>query len=396
MLGPVVLAAVACTALGAQPAWADPVPPEAPPDVPQPDTVPGDSVPGDTPSPEVAEPDNVDTSAIAPLEETHSAEYLAVGAEALDEQTVEEIEALDEVAGVEQVDAARVTIDGEVTSVMGVDPDTFRTYAPAPSAESDDIWAGIADGRLALSHELGQERDLELGSEVTISGASGESQHQVWTHATSGVPGIDVLAAQDLTSDLGFPEGNALLVSAPEADLWQLRADLAEALDIDLDTDADAADADGAEPETALQLLADHPGEAPPGAGDEVASDTLEQMIAAAESQLGVPYVWGGDSPGGGFDCSGLVQWAFNETDVSVPRVAADQWAAGGEQIELADAQRGDLLFWRSDPTAPGHISHVAIYLGEDTMLEAPRSGSVVKYSDVRTANMAGAVRVAH
>ncbi|MDS1270967.1 C40 family peptidase [Lipingzhangella sp. LS1_29] len=386
-----VLTTLLCATVSAPAAWADPTPEAGPPtDVPRP------AVPGAPAEPEVADPGAVAAAPeVAPLEETRSAQYFAVDDEAIAPDRVEEIAELEHVEHVEQVDAARVTIDGEVTSVLGVDPDTFRAYAPAPSAESDEVWAGVADGHLALSHELGQERDLDVGSTVTVSGAAGDVEHEVWTHATSGVAGIDALAARDVTGDLGFPEGNAVLVSAPEADLWELRDDLEELLGVP-GADADATEDDGRQPNPSLQLLVDHPEEAPPGTGEAVAGDTLEAMIAAAESQLGVPYVWGGDSPGGGFDCSGLVQWAFTQAGVQVPRVAADQWAAAGQQIPFAEAERGDLLFWRSDPTAPGHISHVAIYLGGDTMLEAPRSGDVVKYSDVRTANMAGAVRVAH
>jgi hypothetical protein len=59
-----------------------------------------------------------------------------------------------------------------------------------------------------------------------------------------------------------------------------------------------------------------------------------------------------------------------------------------------ADAERGDLIFWRNDPTAPDYISHVAIYLGDGMMLEAPRTGLDVRVIEVRTNNLAGVVRV--
>ncbi|QVQ53739.1 C40 family peptidase [Spiractinospora alimapuensis] len=389
-VGTTAVVAVAFTAFGVGPVWADDVPDPRPgppieqrssaapapvPSTPSPVARPGDSV-GATPS--VADVAHLTGDVeVAPLEETRSAEFFVVTPESLPADVVSEIGELDGVEATEVVDAAQVTIDGAAASVLGVDPSEFRAFAPEPSAESDEIWQGIAEGNLALSHDLGQDSDLEVDTEVTIEGAYSAVTKRVWTHATSGITGIDILASREVTQELGFPDGNGLIVSAPEADLDELR----EALEKALGSDA------------GVQLLAEDPDPRPAtAAGDPVDRGTLEDMIEEAEKYLGVPYVWGGDDPSG-FDCSGLVQWAFAQNDVTVPRVAADQWGAG-ERIEYEDAERGDLLFWRSDPTAPNRISHVAIYLGDDQMLEAPRTGSVVKYSDVRFANMAGVVRV--
>nr|BFE83597.1 hypothetical protein GCM10020093_061980 [Planobispora longispora] len=65
-----------------------------------------------------------------------------------------------------------------------------------------------------------------------------------------------------------------------------------------------------------------------------------------------------------------------------------------GPADPLDQAQPGDLLFWRHDPTNPGYVSHVAIYWGGGKMLHAPRTGDVVKLVPVTTRNFAGAVRV--
>ncbi len=96
-------------------------------------------------------------------------------------------------------------------------------------------------------------------------------------------------------------------------------------------------------------------------------------FLAAAESRLGLPYVWGGAGPSV-FDCSGLVQWSLARAGVIMPRVAADQ-ARTGPQVPLSELQPGDLLFYHTDPTAPGYISHVAIYLGGGEMIQAPEPG---------------------
>ncbi len=111
--------------------------------------------------------------------------------------------------------------------------------------------------------------------------------------------------------------------------------------------------------------------------------------IQAAESQLGVPYVWGGETPGVGFDCSGLVQWAWAQAGVSLPRTSGAQFGAT-TQIPLADIQPGDLLFY-----GPDGSEHVAMYVGGGEMIEAPETGQVVHVTGVRTGDgFAGVGRV--
>ena len=111
--------------------------------------------------------------------------------------------------------------------------------------------------------------------------------------------------------------------------------------------------------------------------------------IEAAESQTGVPYVWGGETPGAGFDCSGLVQWAWAQAGVSLPRTSGAQYAAT-TQISLADIEPGDLLFY-----GPGGADHVAMYIGGGEMIEAPETGESVHITGVRTGNdFAGVGRV--
>ncbi|AUG78372.1 hypothetical protein CFP65_3582 [Kitasatospora sp. MMS16-BH015] len=97
-----------------------------------------------------------------------------------------------------------------------------------------------------------------------------------------------------------------------------------------------------------------------------------------ALAQLGKPYVWGGNGPSG-YDCSGLVQQAFRRAGVSLPRVADDQYAAT-TPISADDLRSGDLLFWSSNGRSSG-IHHVAIYLGGNRYVEAPRPGRNVRVS---------------
>jgi cell wall-associated NlpC family hydrolase len=106
-----------------------------------------------------------------------------------------------------------------------------------------------------------------------------------------------------------------------------------------------------------------------------------------------MPYVWGAAGPTA-FDCSGLVQWSFAQAGIVMPRVAADQ-ARTGPAVPVSQLQPGDLLFYHFDPTAPGYISHVAIYLGKGLMLQAPQPGQNVEVVPVDLGGgFAGAVAV--
>ncbi|MFP4235120.1 MAG: C40 family peptidase [Nitriliruptoraceae bacterium] len=106
------------------------------------------------------------------------------------------------------------------------------------------------------------------------------------------------------------------------------------------------------------------------------ATPEQEAVLAAAERYLGVPYRWGGTDPATGLDCSGFVQRAFADVGVDLPRVSIDQSKQGVEVPGGLDgAQPGDLLFWSGDGSRPNHI---AIYVGDGRMLEAPSAGDVV------------------
>ncbi|MEU1993887.1 NlpC/P60 family protein [Nocardia gamkensis] len=139
-------------------------------------------------------------------------------------------------------------------------------------------------------------------------------------------------------------------------------------------------------------------------------SSAIEIVVDRAMSQLGVTYAWGGggeDGPtlgirdGGvadrhgdygkvGFDCSGLMVYAFAGIGVSLPHYSGYQYNAG-TRVPVDDRERGDMLFW-----GPNGSQHVALYLGDGKMVEAPESGDVVKVSPVREGGiMPFAVRIA-
>ena len=110
------------------------------------------------------------------------------------------------------------------------------------------------------------------------------------------------------------------------------------------------------------------------------------EALAAAVSFIGTPYVWGGSTPGRGFDCSGLVQWVFAEVGVALPRVAQDQFDSG-PAIPLSGLAPGDLVFFGSGPT---DVTHVGIYAGENRMVDAPYTGADVRYDSFTVSIGAG------
>jgi cell wall-associated NlpC family hydrolase len=100
--------------------------------------------------------------------------------------------------------------------------------------------------------------------------------------------------------------------------------------------------------------------------------------VQAAESQLGVPYQWGAESPGVGFDCSGLTAWSWGQVGVSLPHYSGGQMADSAP-VPISDLQPGDLLFY-----GPGGSDHVAMYVSPGTMIEAPYTGANVRMTALR------------
>lgn len=119
-----------------------------------------------------------------------------------------------------------------------------------------------------------------------------------------------------------------------------------------------------------------------------------EYVIKRAGSQMGVPYSWGGGNAAGastgidsgsntvGFDCSGLILYAFAGVGIKLPHYSGSQYDLG-RKIPSSQMRRGDVIFY-----GPGGSQHVTLYLGNGQMLEAPFTGSHVKVSPVRTSGM--------
>jgi cell wall-associated NlpC family hydrolase len=118
------------------------------------------------------------------------------------------------------------------------------------------------------------------------------------------------------------------------------------------------------------------------------ASGGAAAAVAYARSQIGVPYHWGGESPGVGFDCSGLTQWAWGRAGVGIPRTAQEQYSAI-EHVSLGALEPGDLIFWGSG----GGITHVGMYVGGGEVIHAPQTGERVRIQPIWDSGLVGAGR---
>jgi cell wall-associated NlpC family hydrolase len=117
---------------------------------------------------------------------------------------------------------------------------------------------------------------------------------------------------------------------------------------------------------------------APTTTEPRAAGDQRRLIAELALSMVGVPYRYGGADPGAGFDCSGLVYYAYSSNGRAVPRTSRAQLEAS-QKIRLAQAAPGDLLFFEDEVK----LSHVGIYLGEGRFVHAPSSGGTVSVASI-------------
>jgi cell wall-associated NlpC family hydrolase len=324
---------------------------------------------------------------VAPLRGLRQADLLVVAPFSLSRQVLATVARQPAVTAAEPIEAAKIKINGAYAAVLGVDPSTFRGYAAPSTAASNPLWQGVAGGGVAVSYTMGTLDRLSLGGQVTVSGRQPE-RLPVVAFGTVGIGGVDAVVSDSTARSLGVPAGNAIVVTAPPASVAALAASIKQVLPpgaaveplVTEVTRPGGPFAVGTVPGTAVS-------------GDAMTGPQLSAALRAAESRRGLPYTWGATGPAA-FDCSGLVQWAFAQAGVSMPRVAADQ-ARAGPAVPVSQLQAGDLLFYHTDPTDPGYISHVAIYLGNGWMIQAPQPGMDVQVVPASFGSQfAGAIRV--
>ena len=324
---------------------------------------------------------------VAPLRGLKQADLLVVAPFSLSSRVRAAVARQPGVTGTEPIEAAKIKINGAFTAVLGVDPSSFRSYAAPSTAASSKLWKGVAAGGVAVSYTMGTLDKLSLGGQVTVSGRQ-QQRLPVVAFGTVGIGGVDAVVSNSVARSLGMPARNAIVVSAPPDQVASLATRIKAVLPR------------GASVEPLVTEVTKPGGSTPVGtipgttvSGGAMTAAQLTTALKAAESRRGLPYVWGAAGPSS-FDCSGLVQWSFAQAGISMPRVAADQ-ARTGPAVPVSQLQPGDLLFYHTDPTDPGYISHVAIYLGSGWMIQAPQPGMDVEVVPASFGSQfAGAIRV--
>jgi peptidoglycan DL-endopeptidase CwlO len=327
---------------------------------------------------------------VAPLRRTVQADLLIVAPFSLSEGLTAKVGRIPGVVASERIEAVRMSVNGSSTAVLGVDPSVFREFAARPTGASNALWQGVAGGGIAVSYTMGTEDKIRLGGTVTAAGRTTQ-QLRVAAFGTLGIGGVNAVVSDATARALGAPAGNAIVVSVAPSDFTAAAAAAGRLIP------------KGAGVEQLVSLIstggdsteANSTGAAGAGQANEsaVPQAALSAMLKAAMSRRGMPYVWGAAGPTS-FDCSGLVQWSFRQAGIVMPRVAADQ-ALTGPSVPVSQLQPGDLLFYHTDPTDPTDISHVAIYLGNGWMEQAPEPGLDVEVVPADFGSeFAGAVRV--
>ena len=285
-------------------------------------------------------------------------------------------------------DHRQKAIDG----LIAAGQDAFRAGATA-TANGQDRAAALRAAGEAGRNTAGQHYDQLVAN-------AGNAQSTQTTPAASEAPSQD-----QATTPAESAQEPAEQQAEPTVE--------AETPDHQSDNPAQQAESQGIliNPETGLQE--ERPGEMPPVTAPDnenlpatdttvdtsgTAEEKIERVIDRAMGQLGVQYAWGGGNANGptlgirdwgvadqygdyqkiGFDCSGLTLYAFAAVGLDIGHYTGYQYNQG-RKIPVSEIKRGDMLFW-----GPNAEYHVAIYLGDGKMIEAPQSGDVVKISDVR------------
>jgi cell wall-associated NlpC family hydrolase len=318
--------------------------------------------------------------AVAPLRRTVQADLLIVAPFSLPAGLLSAVSRLPGMVAAEQIEAVRMKVNGAYTAVVGVDPSQFRSFAARPTGAADALWQGVADGGIAVSYTMGKLDKVPLGGSVLAVGRT-TKRLSVVAFGTLGIGGVNAVVSDATARALGAPAGNAIVVSVRAGDFTADSAAIGRLLP------------KGAGLEPLVSLISPGTAGAGPVTSAGVPAVARNTMLRAAMSRQGLPYVWGAVGPKS-FDCSGLVQWSFAQAGIAMPRVAADQ-ALAGPAVPATQLAPGDLLFYHTDPTAPAYISHVAIYLGNGWMIQAPEPGMDVQVVPAAFGSeFAGAIRV--
>jgi cell wall-associated NlpC family hydrolase len=313
-----------------------------------------------------------------------------------------------------QVDRRRVTNDAIKAYIYGTPQSNYAslfassaTMGDARTQYTQQIVGDLNQARSALqtseSHLVSQKtQEQNLATQASAQAAQAKSlslanqQEATATQATlNQVQGqlateVAQAAVEEAQQEAAAAARAATAAQAQrEAAAAQAAATVAQAV---------GGNASGAAATTAANGAGSATGGAYTGSVGGTGAGTAQQMkaVSSAESELGVPYVFGGASPSQGFDCSGLVQWAWAQAGITIPRTTEVQWP-GLTHVALDALEPGDLLFYYN-LDSDDQVDHVVMYVGSgpygtDTVIQAPFTGATVSYSPIFTDGLIGAGR---
>lgn len=295
---------------------------------------------------------------------------------------------------------------------------TLQSQRSAPSVSAEDM-AALSSAASTVANdpnvqELSSTSTASSAKEEATSGGSGSSFDPSGIDAETVALGIGAVGTVASLVAASQP-GHSNSLSQDEIDalvegssrLFALQGEGARTAEAS-DSASATSDEDTVESEVSgvldpLDTTDSVTDKASESLGDASREAKIETVISRATSQVGVPYAWGGGDANGptqgirdggvadshgdynkvGFDCSGLVLYAFAGVGISLPHYTGYQYQKG-TKIAPSEMERGDLIFY-----GPSGNQHVAIYLGDGTMVEAPQSGQNVSITPVRQGGMA-------
>ncbi|MET4050040.1 cell wall-associated NlpC family hydrolase [Rhodococcus sp. UYP5] len=273
----------------------------------------------------------------------------------------------------EAIATARAALQAQAEQKAAIESERDSAQSQLDSARSNV--AGLADQRVAYSTWESQK-----AAEDAAIAAAAAAAKQAAVQAAARVAANQAAAAAAAAAAAGQRSHT----------------------DIDEDQDSVGSDSTGGDSADSTGTTTTTTPKKPRSSGQSnpslTGSAAVELAIDRGMSQLGVPYSWGGGDENGptkgirdggvadsygdynkvGFDCSGLMIYAFGGLGISLPHYTGYQYTAG-KQVPSSNMKRGDMIFY-----GPNASQHVALYLGDGKMLEAPQSGDIVKVSAVR------------
>ncbi|MEO7126393.1 MAG: NlpC/P60 family protein [Nakamurella sp.] len=313
-----------------------------------------------------------------------------------------------------EAQTAKANLDSAAKGAT-LDAEKAAADATASKAVADTAWKAASDSfdtgqnqLAALQVQLDQQQNQYQAALNNVAGLQGQrAQYAAWSKAKQ--ESDQLLAAQSSTQQ---DEADDLMREQRAAE--ELAKDEASnrAIAIRNEQVRQAKLQQARDRQAALQKLAKEQGLNPATVPLQSDGTRGQLVVKAALAYLGTTYAWGGGNANGptrgirdygvadrygdynkvGFDCSGLALYAWAQQGVYLPHYSGYQFNVG-TRVARADLQPGDLVFYAYNTSNPATIHHVAIYMGNGQMIEAPQSGSVVKISPMRWGGYIGASR---